>query len=256
MKNKVLLIDLDGVLRIGKVPVPGIEKFMQFISDKSIKACVISNSTLSNSQMIKKFFENNGIELKIPLMTSVDATYQYLKDNYSSAKVYCSEELKPMFSDITANDLPEAVAVGDLGKNWDFTTINEIFKHVMNGADLVAMQKNRYWSTPEDGLLIDAGAFVTGIEYATGKKATLIGKPSPIYFKMGLKLACCKTDVPFIMLGDDIESDIKGANELGAESILIYTGKSSREQVEASEVKPKYEANDLDEAMVLLEKIL
>ena len=252
---KPLLIDLDGVLRIGKNLAEGFQEFLNFLYKTGRQACVISNSTLSNAEMVKKFFAENGIDFRLPMMTSADATLQYVTNNYNSAAVFCSEPVLSMFLKIQNHENPEAVVLGDLGKDWDFKTINTIFKLVYNGADLIAMQKNRFWKTPEDGLLIDAGAFVTAIEFATQKEAILIGKPSPIYFKSGLKLMGLPESNEFIMLGDDLETDIEGANKLGAWSILIYTGKTTYPLPAGAKVEPTFEADNLLDVIKLLEKI-
>lgn len=252
---KPVLIDLDGVLRIGKKPAEGLQDFLEYLYESERPAGVISNVTLSNAEMVKVFFKDLGIDFRLPLMTSADATYQYVKNNYNSTAVFCSEPVLSMFADIQQKQNPEAVVVGDLGKAWDFETINNIFKLVLAGADLIAMQKNRYWKTPEDGLLIDAGAFVTGIEYSTQKKSVLVGKPSPIYFKSGLEMLGLPEGADFIMLGDDLESDIAGANNLGAESILIYTGKTSYPFKPDLKEKPTYEAKDLYAVIELLKKL-
>jgi HAD superfamily hydrolase (TIGR01458 family) len=253
--KKPLLIDLDGVLRMGKSPAKGLQKFLDFVEETAIPACVISNSTLSNAEMIRKFFSENKIRFNLPMMTSADATLQYVKEKYSSVSVYCSEPVKSMFNSMMNFENPDAVVVGDMGKDWNFDVINSIFKYVIEGADFIAMQKNRFWKTPEEGLLIDAGAFVTGIEYAAQKNATLIGKPSPIYFKSGLKMLGYQEETKFIMLGDDLESDITGANNMGSESILIYTGKTQYPLSTNSKVQPTYEAKDLLEVIKLLEKL-
>jgi HAD superfamily hydrolase (TIGR01458 family) len=252
---KALLIDLDGVLRIGKEPADGLQEFLNFLYRTNRPVCVISNSTLSNAEMVKAFFAVNQIDFRLPLMTSADATLEYIRHNYKSAAFFCSEPVLSMFAEFQNLNSPEAVVVGDLGKAWDFETINTIFKLVLNGADLVAMQKNRYWKTPEDGLLIDAGAFITVIEYATQKEAILIGKPSPIYFKSGLEMLGLPADSDFIMLGDDLETDIAGASHLGAETILIYTGKTDYPISHSAKVKPTYVADDLFEVMEILKNI-
>lgn len=252
---KPILIDLDGVLRIGKTPANGLQNFLNYIYESGRPAGVISNVTLSNAEMIKVFFEDLGIDFRLPLMTSADATLQYVTNNYKSVAAFCSEPVLSMFREIQNLNNPEAVVVGDLGKAWDFETINTIFKLVLAGADLIAMQKNRFWKTPEDGLLIDAGAFVAGLEYATQKEAVLVGKPSPIYFKSGLQMLGLPEDSDFVMLGDDLESDITGANNLGGESILIYTGKTSHPLPVDTKVKPTYEALDLYDVIGLLKKL-
>ena len=139
--------------------------------------------------------------------------------------------------------------------NWTFENINDIFKKVLNGAQLIAMQKNKFWKTPEQGILIDAGAFITGIEYAADVSAILVGKPSPIYFQMGLERLGFDKKEKFLMLGDDLETDIMGAQNLDSKGILIYTGKTEYPLKKDSRINPDYEAKDLKAVISLLKKI-
>ena len=188
-------------------------------------------------------------------MTASSAAAIYAKQNYRRVAVYCVEKVRHIFAEILDFNNPQAVIIGDYGKQWDFKTLNEIFIQVHKGADLIAMQKNRYWITKEDGLLLDVGPFVKAIEYAAEKKALLIGKPSPLYFKSALKLLRVPEDEKFIMVGDDLETDILGAQNLGAKSILVYTGKTKYPLPKESGIKPDYEANDLLEVIEILKDI-
>ena len=252
---KPLLIDMDGVLRLGKNPAGGLKEFIEFINNSGMPACIISNSTLSSAVQFKEFFVRNNVEVNFPIMTCADATYNYVKEKYKSAIVYCSEPVCSMFNEFKTGGRPEAVVIGDMGKVWDFKILNEIFVHVFNGADLIAMQKNRYWKTPEEGLLLDVGPFVKAIEYAAEKESVLVGKPSKVFFEMGMKQINASFDDGFLMLGDDLETDIKPARQFGGEGILIYTGKTSYPLSENSKIKPKYETKDLFEVIELLKKM-
>ena len=102
---------------------------------------------------------------------------------------------------------------------------------------------------------LDAGSFIKAIEYATGKEAKLIGKPSPIYFQTALNNLGYEKNQEFLMLGDDIESDIEGAKNSGGKGVLIYTGKTKFPLLTDIKTKPDYEAMDLNEVIKLLEKI-
>ena len=250
-----LLIDLDGVLRLGKTIAPFMDEFLSFIKSTDLKACILSNSTLSTASDVKTFFKQNGINLEIPVMTASEAAAVYCRMHFKKVSVFCAENVKSNFEDMIDDDNPEAVVIGDYGRNWDFETLNEIFKKVLAGADLIAMQKNRYWKTAEDGLLLDAGSFVAAIEYATQKEAVLIGKPSPLYFRSALQLLGYQDDQKFVMIGDDLETDIRGASELGATTILVYTGKTEYPLASDSNIKPDHEARNLKDAIVILEKI-
>lgn len=250
-----LLIDFDGVLRIGDRPANYLKEFTEYLLNTGIPACIISNSTLSHSKSILDFFKDNSIVCKMPVITAADATALYVKQRYKKVAVYCADSIKGLFDDVLNYKSPKAVVIGDIGKKWNYDIMNEIFKFVYSGADLIAMHKNKFWKTPDEGLLIDAGAFISGIEYATGKKAILIGKPSPLYFQSGLGILGYNTKQNFIMLGDDLETDIKGANDLGAKTILIYTGKTNYPLSKKLEVKPDYEAQNLKEVISILKNI-
>ena len=120
--------------------------------------------------------------------------------------------------------------------------MNEIFNKVYNDVELVAMHKNKFWY-PEGNLSLDAGAFINALEYASGKTATLIGKPSPIYFHSALYLLGIPKGSDFLMIGDDIDSDIIGAQQAGGKGILIYTGKTEYPLSNDAIVEPDFEAN-------------
>ena len=107
---------------------------------------------------------------------------------------------------------------------------------VMAGAELIALHKAKYWQT-QDGLQVDIGAFVAAVEYATGKEATIIGKPSPAFFQAAVQELDCPRD-EIVMIGDDIDADVGGAQKCGIRGILVRTGKYRQEYVSASAITP------------------
>jgi HAD superfamily hydrolase (TIGR01458 family) len=254
MNKLPLLIDFDGVIRLGDKPAPDAAEFFDFIKKKKIHAFVISNSTLKTSNDIKDFFEKHNIEFNIPAMTASEAALKYVSYNYKSVKVYCTEKIKKLFAEFLVEENPEAVVVGDLADEWSYNILNEIFREVYAGADLIAMQKNKFWKPDGKTLCLDAGSFIAAIEYATSKEALLIGKPSPIYFKTALKMLGDENS-SFFMLGDDLETDINAAQEIGGTGILIYTGKTKFPLPFDIKMKPDYEAKNLLEVINILNKI-
>jgi HAD superfamily hydrolase (TIGR01458 family) len=247
-----LLIDFDGVVRLGNVPAPDVKDLFNFIDKKQIPACVISNSTLKTSSEIKDFFYKNGIEFKIPAVTASEAALKYAQSKYKKVKVYCTENIKKLFADLLVEENPEAVIVGDLSDGWSYDILNEIFRDVHSGADFIAMQKNKYWKPDGETLCLDAGSFISAIEYATSKEALLIGKPSPIYFRTALKMLGDENS-NFFMLGDDLETDALGAKQIGGKAILIFTGKT-KSLTRETENLPDYKANNLTDVIRILEK--
>jgi len=253
--KKPLLIDLDGVLKIGNSPAPGLQIFFDYLKNSGRPAVIISNTTLNHADIVKSFFTRISTPLPVDILTAADATALYVKKHYSKAAVFCTDVVLPIFDGVLDYNYPEVVVMGDLGKNWDFNTLNKIFLFVNGGADLIAMQKNKFWSTPEDGMLLDLGPFVSAIEYATGKKAILIGKPSPLYFEAGMNLLGKSLQDGFYMLGDDLQNDIIGAQNIGGSGILILTGKTKPPLDEKIQIIPDYVTKDLFSVTELLEKL-
>lgn len=255
-KDIPILIDFDGVIRLGRELAADAAEFLNFLHAEKLPFFIITNSTRESSSDIKHILIDNGIGVNINAMTTVDATIQYLKDNNLSASVYCVKNILPLFDDFINNKNPDVVVIGDLVNEWSYEILNEIFNKVHSGAGIIAMQKNKFWKPDGIELALDAGAFITAIEYATGKNSVLIGKPSPIYFHSAIKMLGFPANSPFIMVGDDLENDIKSAQKLGGKGILVYTGKTKSPLPPDSKIRPDYEAKSLTCIISILKGIL
>jgi HAD superfamily hydrolase (TIGR01458 family) len=256
MNTKIpVLIDFDGVIKLGNKIAGDAEEFFSFLKKNRIPFFLISNSTLRTSEGMIKFIKNNGLKIDVPSMTAVDATISYVRENYKRVSVYCRPNIKSLFSEFDVEEDPEAVILGDIADKWTYETMNEIFRKVWNGADIIAMHKNRYWEPDGKTLTMDAGAFISAIEYATSKEATVIGKPSPIYFQTAIKQLGFKAGSDFIMIGDDVESDIEAAQKIGGKGILVYTGKTEYPFMSDS-FNPDFEAMNLKEVTDILGAIV
>lgn len=146
------------------------------------------------------------------------------------------------------------VVVGDCRDGFTYARLNAAFRLVKNGAQLLALQKGRWFVSPS-GPLLDTGAFVTALEYATGGQAHVVGKPSTELMRMALE------DVggdPFsvVMVGDDMRSDIPGAHAVGARSVLVRTGKFSLSELERSEIKPDLLLDSIADLPVALAELV
>ena len=139
-------------------------------------------------------------------------------------------------------DGAHAVLVGgcdeSLEPNQVFSYMNlaRAFSEIQAGAELYCMHKNRWWQTSR-GPMLDGGAFVAGLEYATGVTATVLGKPSPAYFAAALDALDAEPELTWLV-GDDIEADIRGAQAFGMRTALVRTGKFRPESLEGSAVVP------------------
>jgi HAD superfamily hydrolase (TIGR01458 family) len=131
---------------------------------------------------------------------------------------------------------PDAVVVGDAGDRFTYGLLNRAMRMVLGGAEIIALEKDRTWMGA-GGPMLSAGPFVTALEYATGREAACVGKPSPGFFAAaieGLGLPAAEA----AMVGDDIETDIGGAQRCGIRGILVRTGKFREEGLASSEIRP------------------
>jgi len=119
---------------------------------------------------------------------------------------------------------------------FSYTNLARAFHELEAGAELYCLHKNRWWQTRR-GPLLDAGAFVAGLEYAAEVEATVLGKPSPAYFGAAVEALDAEPNMTW-MVGDDIEADVGGAQRFGLKTVLVRTGKFRPDAVERGTVMP------------------
>ena len=137
----------------------------------------------------------------------------------------------------------DAVLIGGcdetLEPNQVFSYMNlaRAFSEIQAGASFYCLHKNRWWQTSR-GPMLDGGAFVAGLEYATGIEATVLGKPSPAYFAAALDALGAEPELTWLVT-DDIDADVRGAQLFGMRTALVRTGKFRPEQLELDRDRPR-----------------
>jgi phospholysine phosphohistidine inorganic pyrophosphate phosphatase len=132
---------------------------------------------------------------------------------------------------------PEAVLIGDLAERWSYGLLQEAFEYLMAGAALIALSRDRYWLRNER-LALDAGPFVAGLEFATGMSATVAGKPSTVFYAAALRSLGLEPSREAVMVGDDLWSDVEGAQRAGLQGWLVRTGKYREAALRESGIRP------------------
>ena len=247
-RPKAFLIDLDGTLYFKGKPCPGAIETVNYLRQEKYRLRFLTNTTAKTPKMLHAQMQALGFD--ICENEIFNATYACLLYLRSQAEISChfmvDDTVKAFFKEIpTDDDAPDFVVVGDYGEGFDFHALNHAFRLLMNGAELIALQKGLYWFSPE-GMFLDCGAFVTLLESAAGKTAKVMGKPSEMFFKLALdSLQLSPSEV--IVVGDDITSDIVGAQTMEMQSILVKTGKFKSDQLEAPVAEPTWVLADVSE---------
>lgn len=234
-----LLIDIDGVLRIDDQVVPGAAETITTLRQRGFPLRFLTNTSVRSHRTLCANLVALGLPIEAAeLFTAPVATAAYLR-RQGKHRVYLvvKGDVVDDFTEFEVTDeAAEAVVIGGAEEEFTYARINRAFQLIMAGAELIAIHRNKYWRTSQ-GLQVDAGAFVVGLEYVTGTQATIIGKPSAEFF--GLALA--DLGVPaqrVLVVGDDIETDILGSQRLGARAALVRTGKFRPSDLERSDVRP------------------
>ena len=223
MRLKGLLLDLDGTLYAGDEAVPGAREAVQLLNKAGFRLRYVTNTTRKPRREVAGRLRELGFEVgEEQVLTPAGAAAALV--GAGSCLPLVAEELLEDLDGVTLDEEhPDYVLVGDLGQGFTYERLDGAFRSLMDGADLIALQKNRYWQT-ETGLSLDAGPFVAALEYASGKQATVLGKPEAGFF--GAALASIGLEAGEVaMVGDDPESDVAGAKRAGLKAVQVRTGK-------------------------------
>lgn len=234
-----MLFDLDGVLYVGSQPLPGALQAVAHIRASGLPCRFVTNtSTLSLSALQRKL-QGLGFELAAhEIISAPQAALRYLKAQGAPVcQLLLADDVRADFAALPQSEqAPDYIVVGDIGERWSYALLNQVFNNLMQGARLIAIHKSRYWQT-EHGLQLDIGGFVQALEYASGSNAMIMGKPSADFFQVALadmQLPAAQA----AMIGDDIDSDVEGAQQAGLQGVLVRTGKYRQSYAEASQVRP------------------
>ncbi|HFQ61867.1 MAG TPA: TIGR01458 family HAD-type hydrolase [Epsilonproteobacteria bacterium] len=220
---KGLLFDIGGVLYVGDTMISGANDTIAILQ-KKYPMRFLTNTTRRTPIVMMEKLNRMGFSVKIDeLFTALDATKSYVHSQNGTVHTLLTDEADVWFSELKS-DVPDFVVVGDAHLNFSYERMNEAFRYLLNGAKLIAAAKNKYFKE-EDGLLaMDAGGFITALEFASGVEAKIIGKPSKAFFHLAVASMGLKPE-EVLMIGDDIISDIQGAKDAGLHTALVKTGK-------------------------------
>ncbi len=220
---KGILCDIGGVLYVGDTPIDGALKAVASIKNRYPVRFVTNTTQMTGAEVVAKL-RHMGFDIHpSEVITALDVTRLFLEREGSGACYLLTDNAAAYFQDLPKEPC-RYVVVGDAQENFSYDHLNRAFRVLMQGGELLAAAKNRYFKDADGELSMDAGGFVAALEYACNTRARIVGKPSLDFYH----LACASMGVKpeeSLMIGDDIESDILGAQEAGLKAALVRTGK-------------------------------
>ena len=219
-----LLLDLDGVVHVRGVALPGSLETIARLRATGLPFKFVTNTTRRPLARIVADLAALGIEATSgDVFTPAALARDFLRQRNLSPFLIVHPELREDFHDLPS-ETTEAVVIGDAAEFFTYERLNRAYRKILDGAPFLALAKNRNFRDADGLLSLDVGAFVAGLEYASGREAIVLGKPAPLFFALALQsLGCAPEDVA--MVGDDAEADVGGAMAAGLRGVLVRTGK-------------------------------
>lgn len=241
-----LLVDLDGTCYAKGVAIPGVADAIAELRRMACRLRFLTNTDSKSSDAVLGDLCRMGLPVeREEVFGAVDSCLHYLAGRGTpSVLALVPERVQSLFARFRCPaDSADCVVLGDPRDTCSYPLLNRALRCLMAGAELVAMQKGRFFLSA-DGPQLDTGGFVALLEYAASTQATLVGKPSRHFFAaaVGRELA---SDDRVIVIGDDARTDIAGAAEMGWPSVLVHTGKYELQAHEPPPAMPTWQIDSI-----------
>jgi HAD superfamily hydrolase (TIGR01458 family) len=226
---RAVLVDIDGVLTVSWEPLPGAVDAVRALRDADVPFALVTNTTSRTRTRIAGTLADAGFPVTADdVLGAPAATAAHLREHHPGAACLLlshgdvADDLDGVRL-VGPDDHVDVVVLGGAGPEFSYEALDTAYRHLQEGAALVAMHRNLYWRT-DAGLQLDAGAFLVGLEQAAGTEAVVLGKPSGAFFAAALStLGVGRSEA--VMVGDDLEADVLGAQRAGITGVLVRTGK-------------------------------
>jgi HAD superfamily hydrolase (TIGR01458 family) len=238
-----ILLDIDGVLHVSGEAVPGGADAVRELREDGHRLRFVTNNTTRARKRLADDLRGLGIDLEDDELATTPLAAggllsgsRVLALTMEAVRDDLAERVELVDRDADVVLLGGADESDETGQVFSYENLNRAFAELEAGARLVCLHRNRWWQT-SSGPLLDAGAFVAGLEYAAGVEAEVVGKPSRAYFEAALTELGASPDEA-VMVGDDVEADVGGAKAAGLRGVLVRTGKFREETLASAEPKP------------------
>jgi HAD superfamily hydrolase (TIGR01450 family) len=232
-----VLFDIDGVLTTSWKPIPGAAETLRILNDHQIACSYLTNTTTRTRKQIAEALVDAGMDVRADeVITAALLTSEYVRQTYPDARCFLvnsgniTEDMPGI--DLVAStefgpddrpDPPDVILMGGAGPEYNHLTLSRVYDWMAQGLPVVAMHRSTSWNTTE-GLRIDTGLYLIGMEEASGRKATAVGKPAPAGFLAAAGRLGVDPEAMY-MVGDDLNNDVLAAQVVGMTGVLVRTGK-------------------------------
>ena len=225
LPSSAFLFDLDGVFYNDTRPIPGGADVIARLRAQGVAFRFVTNTTSKGRASLAQKLQSFGISAEPrEIFCPAVAAAVFLREKNASGVFFTTDDTRAEFDGVREEvTQPDFVVLGDLGDDWTYARLNQGLRYLLGGARLIALGMSRYWRA-DDGPRLDVGPIASAFSYATSQPPIVLGKPMADFFRLAahdlhVDPARCT------MVGDDIVTDIGGAQSAGMRTILVRTGK-------------------------------
>jgi len=232
---------MDGVVYRGSQVIPGAAEFIAYLQNHDVPYLFLTNNSAYTPLDAAVKLRNLGIETSAAhVYTSALATAEFVSTQKPGGTAFVIGEggLLNALHEVgyaISRDSADYVIVGE-GRVLNFELLEVAHRLIADGARLISTNPDT-WCPTDSGPRPGCGAMVTLLEAATGRRAYHVGKPNPFMLRAARKRLGLRTD-EVVLIGDTMETDIRGAVDLGFRSVLVLTGSTTLDSLQQYPYQP------------------
>jgi HAD superfamily hydrolase (TIGR01450 family) len=252
-----VLFDIDGVLVTSWKPVPGAVEALAEVRRRGGVRAFLTNTTSRTCDEIAAALGAAGFDVRPEeIVTAARLTTEYLRSTYPGEPVLLLNhgDIRADMPDVEFDDVdPRVVVIGGAGPEFTHEALSRVLDLMVSGVPVVAMHRALMWSE-SDGLRLDTGAYLPGLEDASGSRIVSVGKPSLAGFLTAAELMGADP-ASTVMVGDDFRSDVLPAQRVGMTGVLVRTGKFRQPVLDLAVDRPDHILDSVADLPALLDRL-
>ena len=246
-EKKLYVFDMDGTIYLGGIPFDFAKRFIKNLRASGKRVLFFTNNASHTSPFYLKKLERLGFEpSENEIMTSGDVTLEFLKRYRAGKSVYmvATDELVQEYAtkgiklvNSEADPREADIVITSFDTSLTYEKLNIACRLIRNGAEYLSTHPDFNCPT-EDGFIPDSGAIAALVTASTGKTPTYFGKPYKETVEM-IAEATGFTNDQMCIFGDRLYTDIALGKSFGVTSVLVLSGETTEDDVDAAADKDK-----------------
>lgn len=252
-----VLFDIEGVIVLSWDPVPGAAAVLAGLRDRGLARAFLTNTTSRTRAEIASRLTELGMPVdETEIVTAASLTAEYLRQTYPGRRCWVLNH-GDVDADLTGivrdDDDPEVVVLGGAGPEFTHRALSRVAELMLDGVPVVAMHRGGSWQA-SDGLRLDTGTYLTGLEELSGRSVVAVGKPSMQGFLEATELMGTDADRT-VVVGDDLGAEVIPGQRLGMIGVLVRTGKFRQSVLDLAVERPDHVVDSIADLPALLDRL-